>query len=72
MFQYIPIEEELHTSDLGTYRSFGICVKDERKYTLMILSDISTDKEFVVDLAIRCTDGGLAPDHLIDVVLNSI
>ena len=72
MFVYIPIEEELCTPELGLYRSFGIRVKNESGETVAVLSDISTDREMVWDIAERCTSGGLAPEHLRDVVLNWI
>ena len=34
--------------------------------------DISPDKEFVSDLARRCTSGQLSPLHLLDVVLDAL
>ncbi|MBQ9862089.1 MAG: hypothetical protein IJO75_07520 [Clostridia bacterium] len=72
MCRYIPIEEEQYTPEVGRYRTYGICVLNEAGKTVEILSDISTDFETVSDLADRCTKGKLAPEHLRDVVLNTI
>lgn len=72
MFFYIPIEEHLSTTELGSYRSYGIRVENEVGDAIMILSDISTDQEKVAELAERCTSGALAPEHLRDVVLDCL
>lgn len=72
MFVYIPIEEKLYTPELGSYRSYGIRVENEAGDTVAVLSDISLDKKRVSELAKRCTTGKLAPEHLRDVVLDSI
>lgn len=72
MFVYIPIEEELCTPELGLYRSYGIRIENETGETVAVLSDISSDLKAVSDLAERCTNGALAPEHLRDVVLNYI
>lgn len=72
MFAYTLIEEDLYIPDLGPYRTYGICVRNESGETVTVLSDISTDRDMVSDLAERCTKGELAPEHLLDVVLGSI
>lgn len=72
MIRYVPIAEERYGSDVGQYRTYGICVLNEEGKTVMILSDISMDFEMVSELADRCTKGELAPEHLCDVVLNTI
>lgn len=72
MYRYIPIEEERYAPEVGWYRTYGICVENEDRETVMILSDISTDLGTVSNLADRCTRGKLSPEHLRDVVLNTI
>ncbi len=72
MFFYIPIEEELTTPEMGSYQSFGIRVENEAGETVSVVSDISTDQQMVAELAKRCTNGELAPEHLHDVILNHI
>ncbi len=72
MYKYIPIEEKQDAPEVGRYKTYGICVLNKKGETVLILSDISTDLKTVSDLADRCTSGGLAPEHLRDVVLNTI
>lgn len=72
MYRYMPIEEEQYLPELGRYRTYGIRVENEERETVMILSDVSPDFEMVSDLADRCTRGKLEPEHLRDVVLNTI
>ena len=75
MYRYVPSEEFLFSPFMGHYRSFGIAVFQytekgwERK---SFFSDVSTDPSFVTALAQRCTRGQLSPDHLLDVLFDSI
>ena len=66
-FVYLPIKEILFTQELGQYCTYGIEVL-ERGVLHSKISDISTDKNFVADLARRCTLGQLDPIHLLDVI----
>ncbi len=72
MLRYIPVKEERYTPEIGEYQTYGICVLNETGETVTSLSDISTDFNTVSKLADQCTKGQLAPEHLKDVVLNSI
>ena len=75
MYRYVPSEESLFSPLIGHYRSFGIAVYQytkngwERK---SFFSDVSTDASLVTTLAQRCTRGQLSPDHLLDVLFDSI
>ncbi|MCI8441706.1 MAG: hypothetical protein HFG27_04125 [Provencibacterium sp.] len=75
MFLYLPIEEELHSPELGCYRSFGIAafwVSEGRMERMGFISDISTLETVVFLLACRCTKNQLYPIHLKDVVEDAI
>lgn len=72
-YRFLPVEETLTTAELGCYRTYGIRTveqdgADERQ--VGFLSDVSCDQAFVSLLAEWCTDGQLAPCHLMDVVLD--
>ena len=72
MWTYTEVTEWLVDQDGREYCSYGICVKDQTKKTVAYVSDVSTDREWVCALVKRCNDGQLAPQHLIDVVLDNI
>lgn len=75
MFRYLPIEEQLFSPYLGQYHSFGIAafkICSGRQEQVAFISDVSTDKAFVEQLARRCTEAHLDPVHLKDVALDSI
>ena len=70
-FTYIPVKEDLFSQELGHYFSYGIeMVKKGVLYHK--ISDISTDKNFVADLAQRCTLGQVDPIHLFDIIEDSL
>ena len=71
MFLYLPIESEVNSPYLGTYRAFGLRVlrNEAGKDTeLMILPDVSTDFNFTLHLASLFTKKQLDPLHLLDVL----
>ena len=72
MFTYTVLEEYLSSDELGSYRSYGICVKNEAGEIMLSVSDISTDARVVLNLAERCTRGALSPEQLLDVILDCI
>ena len=72
MFTYTVFEECILSDELGSYRSYGICAKNEAGEVVLSLSDVSVDARVVSDLAERCTRGELSPEQLVDVVLNCI
>ena len=75
MYQYLPIEEQLFSADLGDYHSFGIVafkICGGKRQQEAFASDVSTDRDFVEELAERCTAAQLDPIHLKDIVLDSI
>lgn len=77
-YLYSVVEEQLYHPEIGSYRSFGIQYerydKTGRKQ-LAVISDISTNKRFVVSLAERLNVYQLFPIHLrvyIDDILAAI
>lgn len=72
-YQYRILEEVLFHPDIGTYLTFGIqCYLQNPKKLVAALSDISTDKAFVQNLAQKFTDGQLYPIHLLDVIEDAL
>ncbi len=62
----------IETKDLIIRRTaYGIMAEDGRGYTAVVLN-ISCDKAFVTQLAERCEKGLLAPEQLIDVVMDAL
>ena len=67
MVQYIMVEERLNDPNLGEYLSFGIAALKNGEQIILV-SDISTNKNDVLKLAERCSKEKLSPVHLYDVV----
>lgn len=75
MFQYLPIQNEFFSPEIGSYLAFGLRVlrtQDGRDEEIMILPDISTDFSFTLHLASLLTEKQLDPIQLLDVILDSI
>ena len=75
IFRYALISEKLFSSELGRYRSFGIRAFQKTECgwrEVAFVSDVSTDRAAVEQLARRCTDGQLDPIHLLDVVEDAL
>ena len=75
MFQYLPIQNELFSPEIGQYRAFGLRVlrvRDEQDEEVMLLPDVSTDFAFTLRLASLFTERQLDPVHLLDVIVDSI
>lgn len=80
IFRYALISEKLFSSELGRYRSFGIRAFRIRAFQktecgwreVAFVSDVSTDRAAVEQLARRCTEGQLDPIHLLDVVEDAL
>jgi len=70
-FIYIPVKESLFSRELGSYCSFGMEVMENGALHSQI-SDVSTDENFVAELANHCTEGQLDPVHLPDVMEDSL
>lgn len=71
-FCYTVFAETLCSPDTGPYRAFGIQCRSPGGDILAQISDVSTERSFVERLAQACTQGGLAPVHLMDVVCDAI
>lgn len=71
MYRYKTVKERLTHPDLGTYVSYGIRAYDDGVVAAFV-SDVSTDKHFVKELARKFTESQLSPCHLADVVTDAI
>lgn len=75
IFRYALVSEQLFSSELGHYRSFGIQAFQQTECgwrEAAFVSDVSTDRAAVEQLARRCTEGQLDPIHLLDVVEDAL
>ncbi len=72
MFRYVVVQEDLFSPELGYYRSYGIGAVNSKGERVAFVSDVSPEKVVAEEIAKRCTRGQLAPEQLLDVVLNSI
>lgn len=75
MFQYLPVQNELFSPEIGTYHAFGLRVlnvRDGKDEEVMILPDVSTDFAFTLRLASLFTEKQLDPVHLVDVLVDLI
>ena len=73
--QYLLVEEQLFTPELGSYRTFGIAAlrrSPRGSEQLAYVSDVSTDRPFAAGLAERCRRGGLSPVHLPDFIADAL
>ena len=72
MFQYLPFEERLQSDEGGIYISYGIKITDISGYTILLVSDVSLDKQLVCNLCYKCKVAQLDPIHLHDVIEDNI
>ena len=75
IFRYALVSEQLFSTELGHYRSFGIRAFQKTECSwreIAFVSDVSTDQAAVEQLARRCTEGQLDPIHLLDVVEDAL
>ena len=69
---YEVVEENLYSSELSGYVSYGIIGRDPSGKAVVTCSDISSDRRFVADLCEKCNALGLSPLHLVDVVYDGM
>ena len=72
MFRYVPIQENLYSDDLGCYISFGIECIDSEEQTVLFLSDVSVNRDFIEKLCFEFTAFQLSPIHLYDVIQDKL
>ena len=75
MYQYLPIQNEVFSPEIGKYRTFGLRVlriQDGKDQEIMIFSDVSTDFLFTLRLASLLAEKQLDPLHLLDVLSDII
>lgn len=68
-------EWELEDPELGRYRTCGIEIRDLMDPTEPVVGtivDISTDRQFVRDLAALFESAGLSPAHFYDAVVDAL
>lgn len=70
--QYVLVEEQLFTPELGEYHSFGIKAKNSGGEDMDFVSDVSTDRAFVSDLVERCNRAEVSPIHLRDIIADAL
>ena len=70
--RYDIFEEELYSSELGRYRSFGIIGRNASGDEVVFCSDVSPDKSLVAELCDKCNALGISPVHLLDVIEDSL
>ncbi len=68
MYRYLPIEERLHSDELGPFFTFGISVVNSHGNEIDRISDVSTSRPAVDALCSKCTKLHLHPIHLRDVI----
>lgn len=72
MFRYVPFKEILYSDDIDSYISFGIKVFNRFGHEIMSVSDVSVNKDFVLELCNRCTLYQLYPIHLFDIIEDNL
>ncbi len=71
MYLYRIFSEDLYSDEFGNYIGYGIEALDGMRIVASV-SDISTDKEMVEKLCRDCTELGLCPRQLENVVEDKI
>lgn len=69
---YMVISETLSSEILGHYETFGIAAFDESDNQVMKISDISIDRDKVLDIAQKCNECNLDAIHLLNVIEDSL
>ena len=73
---YYPIEQPYTLPEEGNeYSAYGICVFHILGCSAIQIAsvpDVSCDREFVFNLAYRCTTKQISPVHLLDVILDTL
>lgn len=75
MYQYLPIQNEIFSPEIGKYHTFGLRVlrtEDGEDREIMIFPDVSTDFSFTLRLASLFTEKQLDPLHLLDALYDFI
>lgn len=69
---YKVICETLSSEIIGHYETFGVAVFDSADNQVMKISDVSTDRDKVLDIVQKCNDGKLDAIHLLNVIEDSL
>lgn len=69
MYKYLTVCERLFREDIGVYSSYGIIsVREEDATIVRKISDVSTERDFVMALAESFTEINLEPQRLLEAV----
>ena len=69
MYKYLTVCERLFREDIGAYSSYGIIsVREEDARIVRKISDVSTERDFVMSLAESFTEINLEPQRLLEAV----
>ncbi|MBQ7333804.1 MAG: hypothetical protein IJW38_05605 [Clostridia bacterium] len=69
MYKYLTVCEKLFHEDIGNYTSYGIiCINNETGAIVLKISDVSTERAFVLALAEKFTASSLSPCHFLEAV----
>ena len=75
LWHYQPIKTSQFHPDLGFYITYGLQLYQNENgilIPLIILADVSTDQDFVENLALTFTINQLSPLHLHDAILDAM
>lgn len=73
MYKYSTVFELLFHEDIGQYISYGIiCVNTLTEEIISYISDVSTKKDFVCNLAEKFTKLQLSPCHFKDALEDAL
>lgn len=68
MYRYLTYKENLQSSELGHYISFGIKVFDSSNCEVTSVSDVSVDQTLVENLCDVLTLYQVEPVHLMNII----
>ena len=68
MFRYLLMQERLVDLEIGAYETFGVRIVDDTDTEIRVISDISLEKNVVLQLCEDCNRFELDPIHIDDVI----
>ena len=68
MFRYLLMQERLTNPEIGAYETFGIRIVDGTNAEIRVISDISLEKNVVLQLCEDCNRFELDPIHIDDII----
>ncbi len=74
-WQYQPVKKAIHHPDLDDYTAYGLQLyhcRNNQRLLIANIDDISTNQQFVEQLAMRFTLYQLSPIHFYDAVYDAV